>query len=296
MLVPTAPKPPELSPPRERSAGLLERDRELSAIDDLVARAAAGEGGLIVLEGQAGVGKTELVRAAGAAADAAGLRVLRGRGSELDREFAFNVVLQLLAREAAERPELLTGGAEPAAAVFAPAAAGHAEEGLFASLQGLCWLVANVAASGPLLILVDDLHWADPASLRFLVFLAERLEDCPVLIVAATRPAEPGADQELLDALMTAPRAQVLRPAPLSACATTAVVRDRLPGAVDAFGAACHRATGGNPFLLGELLGELAADGVQGEADEAAMVLEFGSERVGRAVRRRLRGLPAEGE
>ena len=68
----------------------------------------------------------------------------------------------------------------------------------------------------------------------------------------------------------------------------------RLPEAVDAFSAACYRATGGNAFLLGELLGELAADGVEGAADEAGKVLEFGSERVGRAVRRRLRRLPAE--
>ena len=144
------------------------------------------------------------------------------------------------------------------------------------------------------MLLADDVHWADTASLRWLVFLAERLEDVEALLVVATRPAEPGADQELLDALMAAQAARVVRPAPLSEDATTAVVRGRLPQASDAFGAACHRATGGNPFLLGELLGELAADGVEGAASDVGKVLEFGSERVGRAVRRRLRGLAAE--
>jgi hypothetical protein len=248
-------------------AGLLERDGELGLIGALVARVRGGEGALLVVEGQAGVGKTELLRAAGEVGEAEGLRVLRARGSELDRAFAFGVVRQLLEREVADDPELLTGGAEPAAAVFAAGGGDtRAEEGVFASLQGLHWLVVNLAARMPLLLLVDDVHWADTASLRWLV----------------------------LDALMVAPAARVVRPAPLSAGATTTVVRGRLPGAVGAFGAACYRATGGNAFLLGELLGELVADGVEGTADEAGKVLEFGSEGVGRAVRGRLRRLPAE--
>src|SRR5215218_799785 len=276
-------------------AGLLERDGELGLIGGLVARVGSGEGGLVCIEGQPGVGKTELLRAAAELGEAEGLRVLRARGSELDRAFAFGVVRQLLEHKVADEPALLVGGAEPAAAVFA-AAGGDipADEGLFASLQGLHWLVANLAAQKPLLLLADDVHWADTASLRWLVFLAERVEDVRALLVAAARPAEPGADQELLDALVMAPAARVLRPAPLSARATTTVVRGRLADAVDGFCAACHRATGGNPFLLSELLRELVADGAKGVADEAGRVLEFGSEGVGRAVRRRLRMLPAE--
>ena len=275
------------------AAGLLERGGELQLIGALVARVHGGEGAVLVVEGQAGVGKTELLRAAGELGDAEGLRVLRTRGSELDNAFAFGVVRQLLEREVAADPKLLTGGAEPAAAVFAAAGGdARAEEGVFSSLQGLHWLVVNLAARTPLVLLADDIHWADTASLRWLVFLAERMEDVKALLVVATRPAEPGADQELLDALMVAPAVRVVRPAALSAAATMTVVRGRLPGAVDAFSAACYRATGGNAFLLGELLGELAADGVKD--NDAGKVLEFGSEGVGRAVRGRLRRLPAE--
>jgi len=275
--------------------GLLERDGELGLMAAMVARVRGGEGAVLFVEGQAGVGKTELLRAAEEVGEAEGWCVLRARGSELDRAFAFGVVRQLLERVVADDPELLTGGAEPAAAVFAAGGGDtRAEEGVFASLQGLHWLVVNLAARMPLLLLADDVHWADAASLRWLVFLAERVEDVQALLVVATRPAEPGADQELLEALMVAPAVRVVRPAPLSAGATTTVVRGRLPGAVDAFCAACYRATGGNAFLLGELLGELAADGVEGTADEAGKVLEFGSEGVGRAVRGRLRRLPAE--
>jgi hypothetical protein len=173
---------------------LLERDGELEGMRAMVARAAAGEGALVVVEGQAGVGKTELLRSVGALGEAAGLRVLRGRGAQLDRAFAFGVVRQLLEREVMQTPELLAGGAEPACAVFgADDGEPRAEDGLFGSLQGLLWLVTKLSAQQPLLLVADDLHWADTPSLRWLVFLAERIEDIPVLLVAATRPAEPQA-------------------------------------------------------------------------------------------------------
>ena len=95
------------------SPGLLERDGELGLIAAVVARVRGGEGALLVVEGQAGVGKTELLRAAADLGEAQGLRVLRTRGSELDRAFAFGVVRQLLERVVAEEPELLTAGRRP---------------------------------------------------------------------------------------------------------------------------------------------------------------------------------------
>ena len=84
--------------------GLLERDSKLGLKGALVAWVRGGEGALLVVEGQAGVGKTELLRAAGDLGDAERLRVLRTRGSELDRAFAFGVVRQLLERVVAEDP------------------------------------------------------------------------------------------------------------------------------------------------------------------------------------------------
>ena len=102
-----------------RRTGLLEREGELELIATQVARVRGGEGGLLFVEAQAGLGKTELLRAAEEMGEAEGLRVLRARGSLLDRAFAFGLARQLLEREVADDPELLTGGAEPAAAVFA---------------------------------------------------------------------------------------------------------------------------------------------------------------------------------
>ena len=247
---------------------LLERDDEHRVLERAVEQAGLGNGGAVLVEGQAGVGKTELLRLAASLGEAGGRRVMRGRGSELDRSFGFGVVRQLLERCVRESPDLLTGGAEPAGAVFT-ATQGDATdaEGLFARLHGLYWLAANVASREPLVLVADDLHWADTASLRWLVFLAERIEDLPVLLVAATRPAEPGADLALLDVL--ASRSEIVRPAPLSASAAAELVRARLPDAVEQFSAACHQATGGNAFLLGELLAELADQGAAGTAAEA---------------------------
>src|SRR5581483_2796684 len=115
----------------------------------------------------------QLLRATGALAREAGLTVLRGRGSELDRGFSFGVVRQLFERSVAREPSLLDGGAASAAAVFSAAAAGEpdAEDRLYAALRGLHWLTVNLSARGPLVVLADDLHWADAPSLRWLVFL-----------------------------------------------------------------------------------------------------------------------------
>src|SRR6188472_1252438 len=145
---------------------LLEREAELELLGGLVAGGGGGEGALVVVEGQAGVGKTSLLGAAARLGVADGLRVLRGRGSELDRAFAFGLVRQLFEVEVSSEPELLTGGGEAASGVFGRAVGdGRGEEGLFGSLQGLYWLVSNLAARRPLVLLADDVHWADTASL-----------------------------------------------------------------------------------------------------------------------------------
>ena len=65
-------------------------------------------------------------------------------------------------------------------------------------MHGLYWLVVNLSTDGPLLLAIDDLHWCDRASLRFLVYLVRRLEGLPVLVVATVRPALPGDDAALV--------------------------------------------------------------------------------------------------
>ncbi len=248
------------------SGGLLERDGELRVLADLCARARTGAGGLVVIDGPAGVGKTSLLNAARAAAGMAGLAVLGARGAELERAFAFGAVRQLfdgVLRDAAlDRATLFAGAARRAAPLLevelGETAAAPGEP--FAVRHALYWLTANLAAGRPLALLVDDAQWADGDSLGFLAHLANRLERTSVALIVAARGDEAGA---ALDALRDEAErdGRLLRLQPLGADAAATVVRAFAPTADDALCRACHVATGGNPFLLEELAraGELDA-------------------------------------
>src|SRR5262249_61282801 len=108
---------------------------------------------------------------------------------------------------------LLAGAAGDAAALFGVAArddiAGALLDPSFAILHGLYWLCANLGRRGPLLLCIDDVHWADQASLRFLHYLGRRVEELPVAVVAAARPVRSADDSPLLAALTADPLAEV---------------------------------------------------------------------------------------
>ena len=174
------------------ATGLLERERELDEIRERLESARAGAGSTLVVEGPGGIGKTELLIAAGREAREHGMCVLSARGAELEREFPFGVVRQLLETRvtAPGGDELMDGAAALCAPVFEPAGRGEEDERSFAVLHGLYWLCATLTERSPLLVLVDDAQWADPASLAFLTYLARRVEDLPVALAVASRPGE----------------------------------------------------------------------------------------------------------
>ena len=278
------------------SVELLERDRELTSLDGLVEEAAAGDAHLLLVEGAAGIGKTRLVSEARRRAEAAGMRAVTARGSELEREFAFGVVRQLfepLLSTPDLRERALSGAAEAAGAVFSAPGASDAVDSSFAALHGLYWLTVNLSAESPLVIAVDDLHWCDRASLRFLAYLVRRLESLPVLVVGSLRPAEPGADPALMAELHQDPLSLMMRPGPLSEEAVGRLVRERLGDAAeDAFVIACATASGGNPLILHELLRALEGDGVAPVTAQAGVVRELGPRAASRSVLLRLARLP----
>jgi DNA-binding CsgD family transcriptional regulator len=280
---------------------LLEREAEIAAIQSLVAAARGGAGRLLVVEGRAGMGKTRLVGVARAAAQAAGLEVLAARAGELEQEFAFGVVRQLfeplLARASAEeRAELTAGAAGLALPLFRqPNAAGQeATDTSFAMLHGLYWLAANLAMRRPALLALYELHWADVASLRWIAYLARRLEGLPLLVAVAARPPEQGLQAALLTEVLADPAAVVVRPGALGMTAVAALAREAFAAEPDpAFADACHTATGGNPLYLRALLDTLAREQLIPTAANAARVLQTGPEAVRRAVSIRLARLPA---
>jgi DNA-binding CsgD family transcriptional regulator len=288
---------------------LLERDGELELIEDRIAAGREGQGSVLVFEGPAGIGKTELLAAARARAEHAGLEVLGARGGELEQSLGFGVVRQLFegtiaAASAAERRRLFAGAAGLAAPAFDLAAeAAPSESGLrmgdpAASIQhGLYWLTANLAERSPLLFTVDDLQWADAASVRWLIYLARRLEGLSVLIAGAIRSGEPGSDPGLLAGLLAETATEPIRPGALSEEATAKVVRARLGlEASDTFCAACHRASGGNPFLVRELVEALDRDEVPPTDGSAGHVESLAPETVSRSMLLRMARLPEGAE
>jgi DNA-binding CsgD family transcriptional regulator/tetratricopeptide (TPR) repeat protein len=284
-----------LAPPR-----LLERDAELAAVEGLVEIGSGGR--LLVIEGPPGIGKTALLAEAKAQAREAGLQLLNARGSELERSFSYGVVRQLFepflaAQQSAERAELVSGAASLAAPLFEPdqVAAGPAAESSLGTMHGLYWLAANATTGGPLLLVVDDLHWCDLPSLRWLAYLLPRIEGLDVSLLVSLRNAEPGEDPELVGRIVTDPLATVIRPAPLTREAAASVVHDALTSAADdAFCEACWEETGGNPLLLRELVHVVATEGLVPVSSNVARLHELGARAGARAVSLRLSQLPAE--
>ncbi|HET6689951.1 MAG TPA: AAA family ATPase, partial [Miltoncostaeaceae bacterium] len=286
--------------PSARTDVLVERDRLVAQIDDVVDRAAGGEARMLLIEGQAGIGKSRLAAEARRRAGEAGMTVLTARGSELEREFPFGVVRQLFEValvDPAARERLLAGAAATAAPLFGPDPedVGEARDASFATLHGLYWLALNLASEGPLAIVVDDLHWCDRPSLRFIAFLLNRLEGSPVVVIGSTRPDEPGADLALLADLQRDPLTLAMSPTPLSAPGAARLIEARLGRPADwAFAQACHVATGGNPLLLTELLRAVESEGIAPVARNAGAVEDLGPRAVRRAVLVRLARLPDE--
>jgi len=272
---------------------LVERESELGSLGALLDGLAEGRSRAALIEGPAGIGKTRLLAAAREAAKERGIPSLGARGSELEREFPFGVVRQMLEPALLARPnrgELFEGAAEVAASVFAPPGAESlGGDASFAVLHGLYWLTLDLVGDRPLLLTIDDLHWCDRSSLRMLAYVIRRLEGMPVLIVATLRSNEPGTDPALLAEIAQDPVTERIQPGPLSPAAMPGLIERRLGSAPDgAFAAACHDATGGNPLLLDELLKGLAAEGIEPRTDQVAVVRDLGPRAVSRAVLLRL--------
>ncbi|WP_221357532.1 ATP-binding protein [Streptomyces beigongshangae] len=289
----------EARPGAAAPAPLWERDAELAAVEEAVDAlcAGSGAGSLLVFTGEAGIGKTALLARVRAVAEGR-CTVWSARGGETITSVPFNVVRQLL------QPALVALMPDEAREYFgdwydiAGPALGIAEPGARrADPQGVCdGLVAAVRRLArrewPLVLVIDDAHWADQETLHWLAAFAERLDDLPVLVVAARRPGEAtGESARHLDAIgalaRPMPRLRALTPE-----GTAGLTRATLGEHADA--AFCREVwavTAGNPYDSVELLAKVLDSGLEPVEDSAGELRALNRSARGRGLVDRLEGL-----
>lgn len=279
------------------STGLLDRDRELATLTRHLTSIRAGAGRVVVVEGPAGIGKSSLLAAATRAAAADGFVTCSARGGPLECDAVWGIARQLFepVRRRDDWADLTTGAAAlagPALALAAPEPA-PGGDAMHAAVHGLVWLASNLAERQPVLLVVDDAHWADASSLRWLATLSRRLVDVPVGVLCAVRSGEPAPSADLLAELLAAAPDPTVRLRPLSLAAVEGIVVGALPGAEPAFVEACHAASAGNPFLLGVLVAKVQAEGIAPTRASAERLDQVVADQAARSVVRQLARLPA---
>ena len=240
---------------------LVGRERELRRLAAVLDAVAAGDPGFLAVVGEPGIGKTSLMERLSALAGERGWLVLAGRAAEFERELPFGVLVDALDDHLAglDQRKLERAGGErlaELAAIFpsldgpgVPEGALKAER--YRAHRAVQELLDGLAVGRPLLLALDDLHWADQASLEVVASLLRRPPDGPVLLACAFRPSP--APDFLESAIAVAERegrAERIDLGPLTpedAAELLATIPDRTVRD------AVFRVSGGNPFYLSQL-------------------------------------------
>lgn len=265
---------------------LLEREAELAAVDEaldeLTARDARPRGGLLAFAGRAGLGKTTLVAEVRRRAAARGCTVLAARGGDQEQQVAFHVARQLLqprlagATDAGIRATLggWYGIVGPALGLCTADGAAPDPQGL---RDGLDWVLTHVVVrNAPVVLVLDDAHWADPQSLNWLAAFAPRAEELALFVVVAYRPDELPAGAEAFRGLPGRAGHRPLDLEPLTAAAIGRLVRDSVgEHADDAFCRECWAVTAGNPFEAVELTAKVRDRGLPPDVASAPLLRDL---------------------
>lgn len=164
---------------------LFGREREIEVLDDLLARAEA-HGSSLLIRGEAGIGKSALLREARRSAGERGIRVLATTGVQSEAHLPYAGLHQLL------RPELSKLDQLPAPqrrALLGAFGIDEADTSVFLTGLATLTLLSETASETPVLLVLEDAHWLDPASSEVLAFVARRLESDRIVLLAASRAA-----------------------------------------------------------------------------------------------------------
>ncbi|GAA4794043.1 ATP-binding protein [Streptomyces ziwulingensis] len=299
-----------LRQPNTEHRPLLERGPELASLDAALHRLCvtdatdmgvpgARRGGLLAFTGPAGLGKTTLLARARSRATALGCTVLSARGGENEQELAFRVVRQLLQPSLAELDEpecrsFLGSWYDIVATALGLEATGTARAPDPTGVRdGLDWVMTRLTVRrAPVVLLLDDAHWADLESLSWLTSFGPRVEDLPLLVVTAYRPDEMPSAARPFRALVERQEERPHTLAPLTEAAVARIVRDAVgEEAGEGFCAECCAVTGGSPYEAVELAIRLGERRLRGTPDELTTMRELASAVKGPGLLERLHRL-----
>jgi len=286
---------------------LIGREVELVRLREALEKASRGDGQVVAITGEAGIGKSSLLMALATEAHARGIRILLGRSYQTEQVLAFGpwvdafrngcVVAEVevfgglaplwRAELARLLPQLEVEGAEPAA---------HPPDHLLL-FEAATELIRSLATKEPVVVMLEDVHWADEMSLRLMAFLARRIRSSPILVVMTIRDEEVASAPvlgQVVDELSRESHFVPLALTPLSRASTIALVRSLVSAStagVDArLDAEIWRASTGNPFLVVETIRAIQ----EGVAPRTPATLPL-PERVRRVVAGRLERLSDRG-
>ena len=257
------------------------RDDELGVIVGVLDAVASGRSAVLLVEGEAGIGKSRLLHDALDRARAGRFRIASARGEELERTRPFGVVAEALGcRESSADPQLAQVGRLLSSHVSSDGGpmTVSSDPGLqFRVVDAFVDIVESLAIRGPVAIGIDDLQWADPSSLTTLGAWSRRLAHLPVALILCLRPAPSTPQlQRLLDAL-TGDGAIQIGLGPIGEDAVVALVAEAVDAPPSARLLSEIRGAGGNPFFITELLAAIREEGslvaVDGLADVTHVTL-----------------------
>ena len=292
---------------------LVGRDDQLAALEGVLAGARDGRGRVVLVAGEPGIGKTRLAEEAARRAAAAGMQVAWGRCHEGDGPPALwpwaHVVRQLTAELAPGQLAAMLGPSAAWLGPLMPELAGPARPAgpppladlgaaRFQLNQAVAGLLRRLADTRPLLVVVDDLHWADAPSLSLLAFLAADLKDASLVVVGTYRDVEVVPGRPLADTLGALAREPVVERISLGGLDRAGVARlvGRTIGGrpAEPLVQAVVDRCGGNPFFITELLRLLQSERRLAAPDAAVAARREVPVGVRDVLRARLARLPAQ--
>jgi DNA-binding CsgD family transcriptional regulator len=300
--------------PQDPETPLIGRCAELSELLLTLARGAKGEGSLVTLEGEAGIGKTFLLEQALSKAEALGFRCFAGGAEELERHRPFGAISEALGigrRGRIDQPplpgederraavaQLLAEPAGPVASNQTSAAAmlaGAQPEGEFRVVDALIDFIEHLCAGGPVVVALEDLQWSDPSTLLALNHLGREIPRLPAVLIATMRPLPRSPELQSFLNELSAGDGQRQMLGKLADESVARLVETILGAAPGPRLLAQVRRAAGNPFFATELVAALQREGAinvrDGTAEVDAPTLPSS---LASAIRRRLSFLSEE--